>query len=60
MNQFGDRQINPINAFWKYTGKLYPMGKAQVTTDKNCRVVIDYIKDYVERRKKENKENPKN
>ena len=26
-NQLGPRQLNPINSLWKYTNKLYPMGK---------------------------------
>ena len=44
MNQSGSKMLNPINYFWQYTGEFYSMGKAQVTTENNCKIMKDHMR----------------
>ena len=42
--------INPVNLFWEYTEELYSTTIEQRTTEKNCKVIRDYLYSYVQKR----------
>ena len=50
--QFGTRISNPMNMFWKSTGKLYAANKQQRATDENCKVIVEHLREFARERKK--------
>ena len=60
INQMALRLSNPVNYFWRWTQKLYPLGKFQNATDNNGRQMRDYIRKLVLKRIDYNANNPNN
>jgi len=43
--------MNPINLFWRYTGKVYSASTIEKIGDQNARTIRAYVRDYIRKRK---------
>jgi len=51
INSFTTKFFNPINLFWRYTGKVYSATPQEKMMDDNARRIRAYVRSYIQKRK---------